>query len=420
MINKYVCIHGHFYQPPRENAWVEEIELQDSAAPFHDWNERITHECYRPNVVARVLNKENKIVDIANNYEWLSYNFGPTLLSWLEHNEPETYKSIIDADKTSMKNFDGHGSAIAQVYNHIIMPLANRKDKETQVKWGIYDFQKHFDRDPEGMWLAETAVDTETLEVLAENDIKFTILAPHQGKKFRRIGEDEWVDGIDTKQPYICNLPSGKSIYLFFYDGEKSQGVAFNGYLNDGERFSQELLKSFDDRDGLQLVHIATDGESYGHHHKNGEMALASCIRHLQENEEVRLINYSQFLDLEEPLHEVKINENSSWSCAHGIERWRSNCGCHTGGADHWNQEWRDGLRTSLNWLRDQLSELYDSELKKYTDSPWNLRNSYVEFVENRNDDIIENLLASYIRVELDQHEKTRVIRLLEMQKQAL
>ncbi|MEN8249541.1 MAG: DUF3536 domain-containing protein, partial [Bacteroidota bacterium] len=375
-MKKYVCIHGHFYQPPRENAWVEEIELQDSAAPFHDWNERITHECYRPNGVARVLNKENRIVDIVNNYAWLSFNFGPTLLSWLEKNEPPTYKSIIEADKLSMNHFDGHGSAIAQVYNHIIMPLANRKDKETQVIWGIYDFQKHFGRDPEGMWLAETAVDTETLEVLAENNIKFTILAPYQAQKFRKIRETEWVNGIDTKRAYVYNLPSGKSINLFFYDGENSQGIAFNGYLNDGEKFSKALISSFDSRDENQLVHVATDGESYGHHHKNGEMALASCIRHIQENDDIRLTNYSQFLALEEPSYEVIINENTSWSCAHGIERWRSDCGCHTGGDESWNQEWRVGLRTSLDWLRDQLSALYFDELKKFTDDPWALRNS--------------------------------------------
>ena len=216
MSKKYICIHGHFYQPPRQNAWMEEIEIQESAAPYHDWNERITHECYRPNAVARVLNDKDKIVDIVSNYSRMSYNFGPTLLSWMEQKVPKVYQQIIQSDKKSMKIYEGHGSAIAQAYNHIIMPLANRRDKETQVKWGIADFEMRFNRKPEGMWIAETAVDTETLEVLAENDIKFTILAPHQAKQFRKIGSEEWEKGIDTRRAYVYNLPSGKKIHLFF------------------------------------------------------------------------------------------------------------------------------------------------------------------------------------------------------------
>jgi alpha-amylase/alpha-mannosidase (GH57 family) len=392
MSKKYVCIHGHFYQPPRENAWVEEIELQDSAAPFHDWNERITHECYRPNGVARVLNKKNKIVDIVNNYSHLSFNFGPTLLSWLKNHEPKAYNSVIAADKQSMINFNGHGSAMAQVYNHIIMPLANRRDKETQVRWGIHDFRQHFNREPEGMWLAETAVDTETLEVLAENKIKFTVLAPYQAKQYRKIGEEKWTEGIDSKGSYVCNLPSGNSINLFFYDGDNSQGVAFNGYLNDGKHFAKSLLSSFDKRDENQLVNIATDGESYGHHHKNGEMALASCMRHLQNTSDVTLTNYSEYLSIEKPAYEVEIVENSSWSCAHGVERWRSNCGCHTGGDESWHQEWRVGLRDTLNWLRDELAIIFETKIEKLNLQPWELRNSYVAIINDRTEKTIDAL----------------------------
>jgi len=420
MSRKYVCIHGHFYQPPRENAWIEEIELQDSAAPFHDWNERIAHECYRPNGVARVLNNDNKIVDIVNNYTSLSFNFGPTLLSWLEKHHIKSYNSIVAADKESLKKFNGHGSAIAQVYNHIIMPLANRRDKETQVIWGIYDFKKHFSREPEGMWLAETAVDTETLEVLAENNIRFTILAPHQAKRFRKIGEENWTNGIDSKKAYKCHLPSGKSIYLFFYDGDNSQGVAFNGYLNDGKYFADSLLASFDKTEETQLEHIATDGESYGHHHKNGEMALASCIRYLEETADVNITNYSEYLSLEEPCYEVEINENTSWSCVHGIERWRSNCGCHTGGDESWNQEWRVGLRNSLDWLRDELSGLYQAGLEKYCQEPWELRNHYVELINDRSTKTINEFFKNHVTVDITNKEKTKIIRLLEMQKQAL
>jgi alpha-amylase/alpha-mannosidase (GH57 family) len=420
MSKKYVCIHGHFYQPPRENAWVEEIELQDSAAPYHDWNERITHECYRPNGVARVLNKKHKIVDIVNNYAHLSFNFGPTLLSWLKNHEPKAYQSVIDADKQSMVNFNGHGSAMAQVYNHIIMPLASRRDKETQVKWGIQDFRKHFNRDPEGMWLAETAVDIETLEVLAENKIKFTVLAPYQAKQYRRIGDEKWKAGIDSKGSYVCTLPSGNTINLFFYDGDNSQGVAFNGYLNDGKHFAKSLLSSFDQRQENQLVHIATDGESYGHHHKNGEMALASCMRYIDKTPDVTLTNYSEYLAIKDPVYEVEIVENTSWSCAHGVERWRSNCGCYTGGDERWHQEWRVGLRETLNWLRDELAATFEAELEKLNIDPWELRNGYVSIINDRSEKTINALFEKYISSNISTDDRIRIIRLLEMQKQSL
>ena len=184
----YVCIHGHFYQPPRENPWLEEVELQDSAYPYHDWNERITEECYRPNMASRILGPDRKIIDIVNNYSKISFDFGPTLLSWLERHAPDVYQGVIDADKKSQERFSGHGAAIAQAYNHIIMPLANSRDKRTQIAWGIYDFEHRFGRKPEGMWLPETAVDLETLDILAEYGIKFTILSPHQAKRVRSIG----------------------------------------------------------------------------------------------------------------------------------------------------------------------------------------------------------------------------------------
>ena len=420
MSKKYICIHGHFYQPPRENAWVEEIEIQDSAAPYHDWNERITHECYGPNGVARILNEQEKIVDIVSNYARMSFNFGPTLLSWLELKAPKIYQYIIDADQESMIHFGGHGSAMAQAYNHIIMPLASRRDKETQVKWGIIDFEQRFKRKPEGMWLAETAVDTETLEVLAENDINFTVLAPYQAKKYRIIGEDQWKNGIDSKKAYRCNLPSGKHIYLFFYDGSHSQGIAFNGYLNNGKHFAESLVSAFDDREDSQLVHVATDGESYGHHHKNGEMALAYCMRRIEEDDDIQLTNYAEFLNLEGADHEVVINENTSWSCAHGIERWRSNCGCHTGGQEGWNQEWRYGLRVSLDNLRDQIAILFEQEIKPFHDDPWALRNDYVTLFSDRTESSINIFIEKHFSTPPSKKEVVRVIRLLEMQKQSL
>ncbi len=418
-MKKYICVHGHFYQPPRENAWLEKIEYQDSAAPYHDWNERISRECYGPNAVSRILGDERSIVDIVNNYSRMSYNFGPTLLSWLEVNRPKTYRRIIDADKKSMELFGGHGSAMAQVYNHIIMPLANRRDKETQVIWGMHDFEKRFGRKAEGMWLAETAVDTETLEVLAEQGIKFTVLAPRQAKQYRRIGESEWTEGADSKVTYLCKLPSGKEINLFFYDGERSQAVAFKGLLKDGKGFANYLVDAFDDREDNQLVHIATDGESYGHHHRHGDMALAYCIRFIESNNLATITNYGQYLELSPPQHEAVIHENSSWSCVHGVERWRTNCGCNSGGKPGWDQEWRAPLRQSLDWLRDELAKIYEESMRAYHPDPWLLRNEYIDVILDRTPEKVDAFLENNFP-KLVTRERTHMMRLLEMQRHEL
>lgn len=421
-MERYLCIHGHFYQPPRENAWLEEIEQQESAAPFHDWNQRINTECYKTNTVARILNTQNEIVDIVNNHSKISFNYGPTLLSWQKKYAPATYQAIIEGDIESRKNFGGHGSAMAQVYNHIIMPLASRKDKETQVLWGIEDFESHYGRKPEGMWLAEAAVDTESLEVMANCGIKFTVLAPNQAKRFRKIGGTEWYNGIETRRSYWCNLPSGKKIALFFYDGEVSQGVAFKGYLNDGKKFAHELANAFyHQADFPQLVHIATDGESYGHHHKLGEMALAYCLRYIEENNLAKITNYSQYLSLCPPEFEVEIHENSSWSCAHGVERWRSNCGCSTGGGAGWHQHWRKPLREALDFARDELIKIYETEMRKYHLNPWALRNEYIKIILDRSNSNIDNFFKKHFaNLVITPDIKTNVLRLLEMQRQAM
>lgn len=418
-MNKYICVHGHFYQPPRENAWLEKIEYQESAAPYHDWNERITRECYTPNGVSRILNEDHKIIDIVNNYAKMSFNFGPTLLGWLEINRPKTYQSIIDADLKSMQYFDGHGSAMAQVYNHIIMPLASRRDKETQVIWGLKDFERRFKRQAEGMWLAETAVDTETLEVLAEHGVKFTVLAPRQAKRYRATGGSEWHNGIDPRMPYLCKLPSGKTINLFFYDGKRSEAVAFKGLLKDGKEFADYLLGGLDNRSENQLLHIATDGESYGHHHRYGDMALAYCMRYIENNQLAKVTNYSQYLALNPPRHEAEIHDNSSWSCVHGVERWRSNCGCNSGGRPDWTQAWRAPLRGALDWLRDKVSELYEKELPPAEQSPWQIRNEYISVVMNRTPENTEHFLERHFG-KLDAKERTKTLRLLEMQRNAL
>ena len=275
---RYLCIHGHFYQPPRENAWLEAIEQQDSAYPYHDWNERITAECYAPNGASRILDDQNRIVKIVNNYAGINFNFGPTLLSWLAEKVPETYRDILAADRASAQRFSGHGSAMAQCYSHMIMPLANARDKFTQVYWGIQDFRFRFGREPEGMWLPETAVDLETLDILAQHGIRYTVLAPSQAKSMD--GEDVSGDRIDPTRAYKLDLASGRSISLFFYDGPISRAVAFEGLLNNGENFARRLLTSFSDqRDWPQLAHIATDGETYGHHHRYGDMALSYALR---------------------------------------------------------------------------------------------------------------------------------------------
>jgi alpha-amylase/alpha-mannosidase (GH57 family) len=421
-MGKYICIHGHFYQPPRENAWLEVIELQDSAYPFHDWNERITHECYRPNGFSRILDSEDSIINIVNNYERISFNFGPTLLQWMEVYANDAYQAILEADKNSVKKFNGHGNAIAQVYNHIIMPLANRRDKETQILWGIRDFESRFGRKPEGMWLAETAVDTETLEVLAENKIKYTILAPRQAKEVKIAGHD-WMDvsgeKIDTRKPYLCNLPNGKSIYLFFYDGGVSQDIAFKGLLIDGKELAHRLVDGEESSDP-QLIHVATDGESYGHHHRHGDMALAYCLDYIEQNSLAELINYGLFLEKFPPKDEVRIFDNSSWSCVHGVERWRADCGCCSGMNPGWHQKWRAPLRNALDSLRDNLSVVFEKELSRYIQEPWDARNDYIEIVIDRSDESVNSFLKKWCRILPEGNHKTKVIRLLEMQRHAM
>jgi len=443
--NKYVCIHGHFYQPPRENAWLEIVEQQDSARPFHDWNGRINFECYAPNAAARILDDQGWITKIRNNYNRISWNFGPTLLSWLEENDPEAYDLLQKADKRSADRYGGHGSALAQVHSHLILPLCNYRDKVTQVWWGIRDFEHRFGRYPEGIWLSETAVDTETLEVLASHGIQFTILAPRQAKDVRPIPSEqpkvsseplaadsqqpevngtEWqpvnADTIDTRHPYWCNLPSGRRIALYFYHGGVAQEVAFNGLLNSGRNFAQRMTSFFDDDDEPQIAHIATDGESYGHHHRHGEMALADCLNQIEDNGWAKLTNYAQFLEMFPPKWEVQIHENSSWSCVHGVERWRSDCGCSTGGHPGWHQRWRKPLRDTLNWLRDQLAPLYEQESARFLREPWVARNEYIEVMLNRSDESVAKFLAKHTRRELSLLEEVAALRLLEMQRHAV
>lgn len=423
----FLTIHGHFYQPPRENPWLEAIELQDSASPFHDWNERVNKECYNPNSFSKVVDSRNRILDVVNNYEHMSFNFGPTLLSWMERFAPHTYERVIKADVDSRAEHNGHGNAIAQVYNHMIMPLANEHDKETQIKWGVTDFEYRFGRKPEGIWLAETAVDDDTLRLCEENGIKFTVLSPYQALKIRKEGTNNWQDvswgNIDPARSYRYYIKSapGKFIDLFFYDGAISQSVAFDELLKDGNKFIKRLKEGISNlRDYPQLVHIATDGESYGHHTKFGDMALAYVLKIKAEEEGFKITNYGEYLEKYRSNYEVDIKQASSWSCFHGVGRWKEDCGCSTGGHPGWNQKWRKPLRNALDYLRDELIQVFEQEGEKYFENVWDVRNKYISVILDRSRINVEKFQRENFRPNLSDEDKVRAMELLEIQRQAM
>ncbi len=424
---RFVCVHGHFYQPPRENPWLETIEVQDSASPYHDWNDRITAECYAPNGASRITNKENEIIRIMNNYARMSYNFGPTLLSWLKDYAPRTYRMVLDADKASAQRYSGHGSAIAQVYNHMILPLANTRDARTQVRWGIADFESRFGRKPEGMWLAETAANRDVLDILAQEGIRFTILSPEQCARTRALHPEDaaWVltpqASVDTTHPYLVRLNEGRTITVFFYNGPVSRAVAFEGLLNSGREFGERLVGSYNKTPPgqpaiAQLAHIATDGESYGHHHKHGEMALSYAMHWIEENRLARLTNYAEFLERFPPQFEAEIIENSSWSCAHGVERWRSDCGCNSGRAG-WNQKWRAPLREALDFLRDTTAPLCEALAEPLLKDLWAARDAYIHVILDRSPESITRFFDDHATHDLTQAERITVLELLELER---
>jgi alpha-amylase/alpha-mannosidase (GH57 family) len=468
---RYVCVHGHFYQPPRENPWLETVEVQDSAAPYHDWNDRITAECYAPNGASRITNTQNQIIRIMNNYARMSFNFGPTLLSWLADKAPRAYRMILDADKFSAQRYSGHGSAMAQVYNHIIMPLASERDALTQIRWGIADFEHRFGRRPEGMWLAETAVNRSVLDLMAREGIRFTILAPNQCARVRRLeaspagiapsvdprgngnaptavadpkadtAQDpaqEWIGTLDATvdptQPYLVKLDHGRSIAVFFYNGPASRAIAFEGLLNSGEDFGRRLLAGFhpaspDRPERAQLSHVATDGESYGHHHKHGEMALSYAVHWIEDEGHACFTNYAEFLDKFPPTWEAEVAEDTSWSCAHGVERWRSNCGCN-GGKPGWNQEWRAPLREALDFLRDATAPLAEKLADGLLTDLWAARDAYIDVILSRENwsapqdtalsaatSAVDRFLARHAARTLSEAERVTVLDLLELER---
>lgn len=420
-----ICLHGHFYQPPRENPWLEAIEMQLDAAPYHDWNERITDECYRTNGMSRVLDAAGLLERVVNNYERISFNFGPTLMSWFDVASPETAAAIVEADRRSVERFNGHGSAIAQGYNHLIMPLANNRDRRTQVRWGIADFKHRFGREPEGMWLPESAVCTDSLEALAEHGIKFTIFAPRQAGAVRKIGESAWQEvhehTIDPSRAYRVPLPSGKHIDVFFYDGPIAQAVAFERLLDDGRHLAGRLLGAFDaNRDHPELVHVATDGETYGHHHRHGEMALSAALDHIEAHQGVTLTNYGQWLAEHPPTMEAQIREHSSWSCVHGVERWRSDCGCKAFRHPDDHQKWREPLRLALDRLRDRLAGVYTAAAAELLKDPWAARDAYISIILDRSDESLDRFFAEHATKDLSREDRVRALKLLELQRHAM
>ncbi len=423
MTTRYVCIHGHFYQPPRENAWLEAVEQQESAYPDHDWNERITRECYGRNASARLLDEKGRITRITNNYSRISFNFGPTLLAWMKANALRDYDAVIEADRRSVERYGGHGSAMAQGYNHAILPLCNDRDRRTQVRWGVRDFEFRYGRRPEGMWLPETAADMRSLEALAEHGIKFTVLAPRQCAAVRPTGTSTWSEvgeSVDPSRAYRCELPSGKTMALFFYDGPVSQAVAFEGLLNSGDRFAERLLGGVDPARGhAQLIHIATDGESYGHHHRHGEMALCAALERIDRTEGIGLINYAQFLERHPPELEARIHENSSWSCVHGVERWKSDCGCNSG-RQSVHQKWRAPLRAAFDWLRDAVNPVFEDRARSLFADPWAARDAYIDVILDRSTENVDRFLNGQASRALDQAERTRAMCLMELQRHAL
>ncbi|MBK9333434.1 MAG: DUF3536 domain-containing protein [Ignavibacteria bacterium] len=429
--NLHLCIHGHFYQPPRENAWTNEIEPQSSAEPFHDWNERIFQECYKPNTEAVIVDHHDKVVKRINNFEYFSFNFGPTLLSWIRNMHPKTYAKIIEGDRISMEKYDGHGNAIAMVYSHLIMPLANRRDKITQIKWGVSDFRFHFGRDPEGIWLSETACNEETLEVLIEEGIGYIILDPSQADKVRKSGERHWHDvsagNIYTGSPYVYYQGRGKKkfINIFFYDGPLSKNIAFDDHIFSSEKLLERIRQVPVDIDGGdRLISVAVDGETFGHHKHYAERSLSYLFSDLLPESEFELTNFGKYLNDHPPEYEVKIKKGeaeygTSWSCLHGVGRWKENCGC--GRTDEFpSQEWRNVLRDSLDLLRDDLIIVYENAGKDIFKDVWTARNDYINILLDPSDEVRIKFYYDHAKKILSEDELELSIDLLEMQKYSM
>ncbi|GCE10673.1 DUF3536 domain-containing protein [Tengunoibacter tsumagoiensis] len=350
----YLCLHGHFYQPPREDPFTGLIPIEPSAGPFANYNERITFECYRPNAEL-------------GNFTAMSFNFGPTLLAWLERSHSDVYQRIIASDHAHLQRY-GVGNALAQVYNHTILPLATCADKRTQIRWGLRDFLQRYGHPAQGMWLAETAVDLETLELLADEGVLYTILAPWQAAR-----------PIDTNQPYRIRLPHGKSITVFFYNSLLSGGVSFNDHMtSNADEFVSSVVmsqlnaqKSFDRE--AQLIMVATDGELYGHHKPWRDKFLAYLLTSGAECHGMEICTPGRYLQLFPPTHEVELYTPSAWSCSHGLARWSTGCSCTEG-----DSSWKSALLSALTNINGKASQLFEQTAGELVADPWLMRDEYL------------------------------------------
>lgn len=454
-----LIIHGHFYQPPRENPWTGTLDPEPSAHPFHDWNERVYAECYQPNSAVHIVDAETKLEKIVNNYAHISFDYGPTLLSWLERQHPETYARIIAADVESAGTHGGHGNALAQAYNHTILPLANGRDQRTQIRWGLADFRHRFNREAEGMWLAETACNDDVLGLLIDEGLRFVILAPQQAERVRNSSagiapessaeasrrrdpvdheevedasaNNEWQDvaggKIDTSiaYRYFHRDGSERSIVVFFYDQELAHGIAFGNALDSSAAFADQLAGAATRNEPAgSLTNVATDGESYGHHHKFGDLCLAYALETDAPARGFRVTNYGEYLDQHSPAAEVELShgcegEGSSWSCAHGVSRWIRDCGCYTGGEPGWNQAWRLPLRNALDFLRDEAAKHFEATRGDLFMDPWAARDDAISLILDQQESR-EAFLARHAPRRLTRDEEQRSLLFLELQRDAL
>ena len=428
---KFLAIHAHFYQPPRENPWTGDIPPQDSAFPYNDWNERITRECYIPNAYARINDSMGRAVELVNNYEYLNFNFGPTLLTWMEKRYPAYYAKIIrTAAETRIKY--GHSNAIAQAYNHSILPLASFNDRLTQVLWGLSDFERRFGFKAEAMWLPETAADEGTLRLLIDQGLRYVILSPHQAEKTRPLDCEKWTSveagQFETRRPYAWfdRTASGetiknRSLTLFFYNGQLSKAVAFEGALKNSEDFASRLAGDFaPGAEHDQLLSIAIDGETFGHHHKFSDMTLAHAFRHEITKHGIEVTNFSSYLDSHPAAHEAEIKkgpdgDGTAWSCAHGVRRWKGGCDCGVEGGGQ--TDWRTQFRAALNYLRDEAADVYTAQARILFKDIWQARNEYVALFTLPSQDSAGAFLDRHVLRPLSPAEKTGALKLLELQK---
>ncbi|HEY3103860.1 MAG TPA: DUF3536 domain-containing protein [Pyrinomonadaceae bacterium] len=445
----FLIIHGHFYQPPRESPWTGIIEEQPSAAPFHDWNERIHSECYKPNAFAVISDPATGEPRTINNYENISFNFGPTLLSWLEQNHRDTYERVIAADRASVEKHGGHGNAIAQAYGHAILPLCNERDLRTQIRWGLADFRFRFGREPEAMWLPETACNDRVMQALIDEGLRFVILAPHQAARVRTANDSDGIEaagrmpanpdssGQDACAPewqvnentidtsiayrYAQRDDAKRSIAVFFYNGAISRAISFEGLL----RSSRDMVDAFDQSVKSQdMINVATDGETYGHHFKFGDLCLAHALTEEAPARGFTVTNYGAYLDQHPPEYEVEINsapkgEGTSWSCPHGVERWIRDCGCHTGGDPGWNQKWRAPLRLALDFLRDENVGHFEATRGELFTFPWLARDDSISLILDPHASR-EEFLYEHAGRWLSSDEQLRALTHLELQRMLL